>query len=241
MHGRWGAVARGCLLRHQPQTGPPAGSWRGAHLVAVPRGRAPPRSSSFHLSAFKAPAQPPHPVCVRWRGREAAAGAPGRGRGAVDALQSPAGARRARARGGRGARRAARAARAGARARAHRAGQARGCGGAALPRAPAALRALNRRKHASQFPLTGGKAKATALRLRLDGRHGGAGARRYCGLQPRDLVFERGRAGKPELCRAAHPPARLPGGARLRFNLSHTPSLLGARLGLWARSLVPRR
>ena len=80
-----------------------------------------------------------------------------------------------------------------------------------------------------------GEAKAVAasmaLRLCQDGRHGAAGARRYCGLQPRELVFERGRAGKPELCRAAHPPARLPGGARLRFNLSHTPSLLGARPG----------
>ena len=51
---------------------------------------------------------------------------------------------------------------------------------------------------------------------------------RYCGLAPQELVFARERGGKPELCAAAHPPARLPGGRRLRFNLSHTPSLLGA-------------
>lgn len=57
-----------------------------------------------------------------------------------------------------------------------------------------------------------------------------ASRRRYCGLAPQALVFERGPAGKPELCRAAHPPAQLPGGRRLRFNLSHTPSLLGACL-----------
>ncbi|KAK9833335.1 hypothetical protein WJX81_007623 [Elliptochloris bilobata] len=55
---------------------------------------------------------------------------------------------------------------------------------------------------------------------------------RYCGLAPQALVFERGRAGKPELCRAAHPAAALPGGRRLRFNLSHTPSLLGCAVAV---------